>query len=199
MRGIEEKLMRSILLATILSLTGASATLAQESYSGDAAASYHWVRSNAGPGQCGCFGLNGGGISGSWNFRGPWSLVTDVSAEGASSGPIPGNSLTLSSYLAGARYKIPQPWLHGAHRPQPFGQLLIGAAHAGGGVAGIGDASFAFASRLGGGVDVPINTHFAVRVIQIDYYLTHFANYTNDHQNNLLVGAGFVFHWSHPK
>jgi hypothetical protein len=170
--------------------------MAQEGYSGDAAASYHWVHANAGPGQCGCFGLNGGGISGSWNFRGSWSVVTDFSAEMTSHAPIAGNSLTLSSYLAGARYRVPQPWLRGAHGPQPFAQLLIGAAHAGGGVAGIGDGTFAFASRLGGGIDVPVNTHFAVRVIQMDYYLTHFANYVNDHQNNFSVGAGVVFHWS---
>jgi len=105
----------------------------------------------------------------------------------------------LSSYLAGARYRVPQPWMHGKHRPQPFAQLLLGAAHAGGGVAGVGDASFAFASRLGLGIDVPVNSRFAVRVIQMDYYLTHFANYTNDHQNNLLVGAGVVFRWSRGK
>jgi len=43
---------------------------------------------------------------------------------------------------------------------------------------------------------VPLSSRFAVRVIQIDYYLTNFANATNDHQNNLLVGAGIVFHWS---
>ncbi|MGB8521842.1 MAG: hypothetical protein WCD43_02655 [Candidatus Acidiferrales bacterium] len=43
---------------------------------------------------------------------------------------------------------------------------------------------------------MPLSPRFAVRVIQIDYYLTNFANATNDHQNNLLVGAGFVFHWS---
>ncbi len=191
--------MRSILLAIILSLAGASLAVAQESYSGDAAAAYQWVHSNAGPGQCGCFGLNGGGLSGSWNFRGPWSLVTDISAQVTNGAPTTGSSLTLSSYLAGARYRLPQPWLHGAHKPQPFAQLLIGAAHAGGGVAGIGDASFGFASRVGGGVDVPVNPHFAVRVIQLDYYLTHFANYTNDHQNNLLVGAGVVFRWSRQK
>jgi len=191
--------MRSILLAIILSLAGGSLAVAQESYSGDAAAAYQWVHSNAGPGQCGCFGLNGGGLSGSWNFRGPWSLVTDFSAQVTNSAPTAGSSLTLTSYLAGARYRLPQPWLHGVHKPQPFAQLLIGAAHAGGGVAGIGDASFGFASRLGGGIDVPVNPHFAVRVIQLDYYLTHFANYTNDHQNNLLVGAGVVFHWSRQK
>ena len=62
--------MRSFLLSTILFLVGGSAAVAQESYTGDAAAAYHWVRTNAGPGDCGCFGMNGGGLSGSWNFRG---------------------------------------------------------------------------------------------------------------------------------
>jgi outer membrane immunogenic protein len=35
-----------------------------------------------------------------------------------------------------------------------------------------------------------------VRVIQLDYYLTEFTNATNNRQNNVLVGAGIVFHWS---
>jgi hypothetical protein len=196
--------MRSILLIITLLLAGASSApaQAQESYSGDAAATYHWVRANAGPGQCGCFGLNGAGISGSWNFLGSWSVVTEFSTEFTGSAPVTQNSLTLTSYLAGARYRVPQPWLpwlHGRHKPQPFAQLLLGGAHAGGGEAGIGDASHAFATRLGGGIDVPVSSRFAVRVIQIDYFLTHFANATNDHQNNLLIGAGIVFHWSKQK
>jgi len=192
--------MRFILLTALLVLAvGASPCLAQEAYTGDAAAAYHWVRSNAGPGQCGCFGLNGGGISGSWDVRGPWSAVVDFSAEYAGSAPTTGSSLTLSSYLAGARYRLPQPWLHGKHKPQPFAQILLGAGHAGGGVAGVGDASFGFATRIGGGVDVPVSPRFSLRAVQIDYYLTTFANATNDHQNNLLVGAGFVFHWSKQK
>jgi hypothetical protein len=98
--------------------------------------------------------------------------------------------------LIGVRYAIPQPWLEGKHKPQPFGQFLMGAAHAGGGVAGLGDGSYEFALRLGGGVDVPVSPRFAVRVIQLDYYLTEFTNATNNRQNNLLVGAGIVFHWS---
>jgi outer membrane immunogenic protein len=192
--------MRFILLTALLVLVvGAPRSLAQEAYTGDAAAAYHWVRSNAGPGQCGCFGLNGGGISGSWNVRGPWSAVVDFSAEYAGSAPTTSSSLTLSSYLAGARYRLPQPWLHGKHSPQPFAQILLGAGHAGGGVAGVGDASFGFTTRIGGGADVPVSPRFSLRVIQIDYYLTTFANATNDHQNNLLVGAGFVFHWSRQK
>jgi outer membrane immunogenic protein len=191
--------MRSFLLSTFLLLAGASATFAQDSYSGDAAASYQWVRTNAGPGDCGCFGTYGGGLSGSWNFRGPWSAVADFSVVHTGSGSPAGNSLTLTSFLAGGRYRIPQPWLKGKHKPQPFAQILIGPAHAGGGEAGIADGTYRFATRIGGGVDVPLSPRFSVRMVQLDYFLTTFANATNDHQNNLLVSAGFVYRWSREK
>jgi outer membrane immunogenic protein len=188
--------MRLLFLAAVMLFAGASAANAQDTYSGDLAAVYHWVRSNAGPGDCGCFGLNGGGLSGSWNFHGRRSVVADISAEHTGSGAPIGNSLTLTSFLAGARYQIPQRWFEGNHRPQPFAQILLGSTHVGGGVAGVADGSFEFATRVGGGVDVPLNSHFAVRAVQIDYYLTTFANSTNNHQNNFLLGAGMVYHWS---
>ncbi|HEY0704094.1 MAG TPA: outer membrane beta-barrel protein [Candidatus Acidoferrales bacterium] len=188
--------MRSFLLAIIILFVGSTAAMAQEAYKGDAAASYTWVHANAGPGECGCFGVNGGGVSGSWNFSGRWSAVVDFSAQTATGAPTNGSSLTLFSYLAGARYQLPQPWLEGKHKPEPFAQLLLGASHAGGGVAGLGDTTSRFATRIGGGVDVPLNSRFALRVVQLDYYLTTFLNSTNNHQNNLLVGAGVVFRWS---
>jgi outer membrane immunogenic protein len=192
--------MRSLLLSTVLLFAGASSALAQQdTYSGDVAAAYHWMRANAGPGHCGCFGMNGGGLSGSWNFRSSLSAVVDISAENRGSAPSANNSLTLVSYLAGARYKLPQPWLEGSHKPEPFAQMVLGAAHAGGGEAGVADGSYKFATRIGGGIDVPLSARFAVRIIQIDYYLTTFANATNNHQNNLLVGAGIVYHWSRQK
>ena len=104
--------------------------------------------------------MNGGGISGSWNFRSSWSAVVDISAENTSSAPPANNSLTLVSYLAGARYKLPQPWLEGNHKPQPFAQIILGAAHAGGGEAGVADGSYKFATRIGGGIDVPLSAPF---------------------------------------
>ncbi len=192
--------MRSLLLSIILLFASAAATMAQQDTdSGEIAGTYSWVRANAGPGQCGCFGMNGGGVSGSWNIRKDWSIVADFGAEHNGSAPPLGNSLTLTSYLVGGRYKFSQPWLKGEHKPQPFGELLIGVAHASGAEAGVSNGWTQFASHLGGGVDVPLNTHFAVRVVQIDYYLTTFNNGTNNHQNNLLVGAGIVYHWSHSR
>jgi len=190
--------MRSILIATVLLLAGASASFAQEGISGDAAVTYQWVHTNAGPGQCGCFGVSGGGISASWNVRGPWSAVADFSSQTATGAPTVGSSLTLTSGLAGARYELPRlrrNWIHGAHRVQPFAQILVGVAHAGGGAAGFGDGTNRFAARAGGGLDVPVSRRFSVRG-QVEYFATTFANATNDHQNNLLIGAGLVYHWS---
>ena len=55
--------MRTILIFAALLLAGAAAApaMAQEGISGDAAVTYRWVHTNAAPGDCGCFGLNGGG------------------------------------------------------------------------------------------------------------------------------------------
>jgi len=191
--------MRSLLLLAALVLGGATLTMAQdEAYHGDAAVTYHWMRTNAAPGDCGCFSLNGVGLSGSWNIHGAWSIATEFGSEFRASTSTQG-SLTVTSLLAGARYRIPQPWLKGAHRPQPFAQFLIGPAHAGGGEAGVADGTYAFASRLGGGIDVPLKSHFEVRAFQVEWYRTQFANAKNDRQNNLLVSAGLVYHWSHSK
>ena len=126
--------MRSILLAAAVVLGGASASMAQaqEAFQGDAAFTYHYVRTNAAPGECGCFGLNGAGISGSWNVRGGWSAVTEFSSEYTSKATPGNSSLTLTTFLAGARYRLPSSWLHrvqGARRVQPFAQVLLGGGH----------------------------------------------------------------------
>src|ERR1700722_9779976 len=139
--------------------------------------------------------MNGGGVSASWNLRSRWAVVTEASAEYAGNVLGRGKSLTVTSYMAGARYHLPQPWPRGHHSPQPFAQLLLGAGHAGGGIAGNADGTYAFASRAGGGIDLPLNSRIAIRIIQIDYEFTRFANYTNDRQNNLLLSAGIVFRW----
>src|SRR6202021_4097334 len=119
---------------------GGQSTANRSFLRGDAAVTYHWVRANAQPGECGCFDLNGGGISGSWNIRPRLAAVAEIGVEHIGHGPS-GNSLTLVSYLAGAHYLLPQPRLGGDRAPQPFAQLLLGGAHAGGGIAGAGEAS----------------------------------------------------------
>lgn len=193
-----KKLNRLRMFVLVSSLAAASSVraLAQAPHTGEAAVTYQWVRTNTQPGACGCFGLNGGGVAASWNLSPRFAAVIDVSGGYEGSGPSTGNSLTLVSYMAGARYYLRPHLLNGRRTPHPFVQVLAGAAHAGGGVAGAGDGTYAFAGRAGGGIDLPIGQVFSIRVLQIDYYSTSFANATNNHQNNLSLGAGIVVRWS---
>ena len=181
--------MRSIALALALLLGLA--------HSGDVAAAYHWVHTNSPPnGGCGCFALNGIGVSGSWNFGPRLAAAAEASLDHTGNALSTKNSLTLTSFMAGPRLRLPDPLMRGPHALQPFVQLLVGVAHAGGGVAGVADGTSAFAGRLGGGLDLPINETFVIRVIQADYYETTFANTADNRQNNTLIGAGVAFRWS---
>ncbi|HEY4356611.1 MAG TPA: hypothetical protein VGN16_12740 [Acidobacteriaceae bacterium] len=155
---------------------------------------YSYVHSNAPPGSCTCFSLNGGNATFAFPFKsGNFALAGDITvvhANGISSG---GYSLTLSTFTAGARYQ-PQ-FAHSSLRP--FGQALIGLAHSSGSLvqganASVSNAGAAFAANLGGGLDLNLNRHFAWRLAEADYLLTTFDNGSNNHQNNLRVSTGVV-------
>ena len=136
--------MRSIGLATILLLGAGGSAFGQALANsgsglsgGDAALTYHWVRTNT-LGSCGCFSLNGGGVSASWRFMPLLAAVGEASVEHTAQGPT-GGSLTLTSYLFGARrYVSITHGSEGGSGLQSFAQILVGAGHAGGGVAGPG-------------------------------------------------------------
>ena len=190
--------MRPYLLFLGLLVGIAPATWAQtattRSYPGsDAAVMYQWAQSNTQPGDCGCFTANGVGLSGALHVATHWAAVAEVSAAFASKGPQTGNSLTLASFLAGAQYHLPQNFTHMSHPLQPYVQVLVGAAHAGGGIAGAGDGTFAFAARVGGGLDVSLTSSVAMRLVEADYFPTDFANAANGHQNNVLLASGIVY------
>jgi outer membrane immunogenic protein len=190
--------MKTIAFAGVL-LFGATLAVAQgqqPEYRGDVAATYQWVRTNTPNGTCDCFFLNGGDISASVRLLPRLSAVVDVSLEHSNDVLKSGSSLALSSYMAGPRFRLLRSGNHSAHTPEPFAQILVGAAHAGGGAAGAGDRSNVFTARVGAGMDVRLAGGLAARLFQVDYYLTDFANSTNNHQNNLLLGAGLVYRWS---
>ena len=192
--------MRSIALVFCLLIGMATAAIGQATpnsgHSGDLALAFQSVHTNAPPGGgCGCFYLTGAGLSGSWNYNSRLAWVAEVSVDHTSKALASAQSLTLTSFMAGARYQVLRPHSDGSHSLQPFAQLLVGGAHAGGGLAGVGDGTPAFAGRMGGGVDVPLTTTISARVVA-DYYLTDFGNTLNNHQNNLLFGAGIVLHWA---
>jgi opacity protein-like surface antigen len=56
----------------------------------------------------------------------------------------------------------------------------------------------AFSLKLGGGLDVAVATHFAIRLAEFNYYMTKFGFNSpvnpngQDHQNNITFGVGVV-------
>ena len=153
---------------------------------------YNYVRANGPPGGCGCFSMNGGNAWVGYGFTKSFGAVAEFSAQHAGNINATGEDLTLFSYLFGPRYTLRKSdrWL-------PFGQVLLGGAHASGtyepSLAG-GSGSFnSFSMIAGGGLDIGVNSHIGLRAFEGDYYLTRFPNGVNGHQNNLRISAGLIF------
>lgn len=72
---------------------------------------------------------------------------------------------------------------------QPFAHALFGVTRLRQEAGTTSATSTDFATALGGGVDVGVWPHLAVRVGQVDYFRT---NYTNNTQNSVRVSAGLV-------
>jgi hypothetical protein len=50
-----------------------------------------------------------------------------------------------------------------------------------------------FAANIGGGLDLRAGPQFSIRLVAADYLLTTFDKGSNNHQNNIRIGAGIVF------
>ncbi len=155
------------------------------------ALAYSYVLANAPPAGCGCFSMNGGSASLAYRLSRSVSVVGEAGAVDSGNVDATGLDLTLSSFLAGPRYSLRK-----SGRFTPFGQVLLGAAHASGGLAPAqinAGSSTAFAMAAGGGVDIQLNRRFALRAFQTDYLLTLLPNRVNDHQNNFRLSTGVIF------
>jgi peptidoglycan-associated lipoprotein len=152
---------------------------------------YSYMRSNANPGQCGCFNLNGGNVEAALHLYRGFSAVADFSGENTGSVNNGGRGLSLISFTAGPRFSFS---FH--RRFAPFAQGLFGAAHGFNSyfpvTAGPTGAATDFAMIAGGGFDVRIARHIAFRPIEADYFLTRLPNGVNGAQNNLRLSAGVV-------
>jgi hypothetical protein len=112
-----------------------------------------------------------------------------------------GEPLSLLTAVFGPRYTMESR----SHRYAIFGEGLAGVSSGynslfslGSGVvgsAGTGTTSSAtsLAVDVGGGVDVRVNHHLAIRAIRASYLYTQFPNTTTNVQNSLSIGAGLDF------
>ena len=185
------KIVAGFLLALGFGAMTVRPAVAQSGSRVDAGVEYNYVRTNAPAGDCGCFAMNGGSGWVAFNFSHSLGIVGEVAGQHASNISSSGADLTLTSFLAGPR----RTWSR-ARRFAPFVQALFGGAHASGSLApgssGVAGSANAFAMTAGGGLDIGFTRHIALRAFEADYYLTRLENGTNDHQNNLRLGAGVM-------
>ena len=167
----------------------------------DAGLRYGEQFSNAPAGSCGCFTLQGAAADAAWNL-GPLSsalhlrLAADISVEHTGNVNNAGYGLTLSTFAAGPRFRLP------GKKAQPFAQALFGLAHGSGSEFprsgnGLTTSANSFAFDLGAGADFPVNKRLSVRILQLDYLRTALPNNSNNWQNNLRISAGLTLRFSH--
>jgi hypothetical protein len=71
----------------------------------------------------------------------------------------------------------------------PFSHAMLGAVRGGPQYLSISKPGFCFGVLAGGGVDVQISAHVALRLIQADYFMTRFGG---SRQDNIRLSAGMV-------
>ena len=151
--------------------------------------------------------LNGGSASVAYNLNRHWGIVGDVGDytnseirfQGASGATFNVNDADggVISYLFGPRLSFRHD------RVTPFVQALFGGAHAS--EVTLSNCALnctllptqnTFAWTGGGGLDVTVHRHFAIRIIQAEYLMTRFQDYstgTTASQNDMRLSAGLVF------
>jgi outer membrane protein OmpA-like peptidoglycan-associated protein len=152
--------------------------------------------------------LNGGSASIAYNFNRYLGIVADVgdytNSEIRFPGPYTGTVDVndadggVISYLFGPRLSFRK-----YNRITPFVQALFGGAHASAVV--LSDCTFSctllpeqntFAMTAGGGLDVRVRRHFAIRIVQAEYLMTRFQSYATGStgtQNDMRLSSGIVF------
>lgn len=158
--------------------------------------------------------FNGWEGQGTFNFTRHFGITADINGNYrtlASFSLLPGVSVTANQSMYNFLFGPTVTTSFG--RTSVFGHVLFGQAlsNLGGGISlpiiggissGVTNAT-AFAMAFGGGVDIGLSRHFAIRAAQVDYLRTQFRSAdalsaglfgsTNGRQNNFRYSAGIVF------
>lgn len=211
--------MKKILFVAVVLFFG-SAAFAQDTPKVEVAVDYSFVHANPqNNNYLGTFNLNGGGGSVAYYFSKYVGILGEFQGYGSYTRTvtIPANSPycdsesncvvtaqgNLFTYNVGPIFKFRMKHF------EPFAEALFGGAHsnfygnlykdcgpAGCIVASKSPSNNAFDFIIGGGIDIPVNEHVAIRPVEFDYLLTRFGNaFTggNNNQSNFRYQAGVVF------
>lgn len=143
------------------------------------------------------FWQNGGSAEVSVQMYRGLSVVGEVAGTTTGNAAGSGNGLSLITASFGPRYTIARSI--GAEQKRTlevFGQALPGAGWGFNsffpGTANVRTSQTSFAFQLGGGVDISLSRHLAIRPFQAEWLRTQFSNGATNVQNNLRLSAGIV-------
>ncbi len=183
----------AIVAAIMAAACLAAPVSAQDAPRFEIGAGYTYVRANAPPGSCGCFGMNGGTVSAAVNIVSGLGVVADGTVVHSGNVNSSGQKFTLTSYVFGPRFT-----LRSGKRVEPFLEGLAGVVHASGlGYGTTAQPASALGAMAGGGIDLGLSPRIAVRLVEADYYFTHLSNGVNTQENNLRLTFGLVFRFGH--
>jgi hypothetical protein len=187
------------LLAVVLMAAASSAAMAQQSMLSkgrvDVAITYEANRSNIVPGAS--FWLQGGAVQLDAEIAKGFGVAADFSGLHASRISSSGVALDMVTETFGPHYRWSVP-SHGKKADLSlYGHALIGEANAFNsvfpGATGADTSASAFAMKAGGGIDLGLSNHLALRVVHADWLYTQFPNAVLNTQNSFQVGSGIVF------
>jgi opacity protein-like surface antigen len=180
--------MRKVCLLLGLFLVISSAAIAQDAPKVEVFGGYSYLRINPGSGFSG-INLNGWNASVAGNFNRWLGVKADFSGNyGSPSITFPGPT-TISvntkvhNFLFGPQISARRD------RFTVFGHALFGGTHVNGSTFGVSASDTGFGMAFGGGLDVKVHDHFALRLGQADYLLTRISG---DNQHNFRYSAGVV-------
>jgi len=135
---------------------------------------------------------NGGSSNIEYNFNHWFGVVGDLGGYYTSTIDHVGVNATQFSYLFGPRLNYRFGRLD---RDTLFGQVLVGGIHVNGSALGTSGSANAFGMAVGGGVDLGVAKHVAIRLGQFEYLLSDYDIPSYRPQNNFRFSTGVVLRW----
>ncbi|HUK53810.1 MAG TPA: outer membrane beta-barrel protein [Candidatus Binatia bacterium] len=135
---------------------------------------------------------NGGSTSLEYNLNHWIGLVADLGGyETGKIGDV-GVNVTQFTYLFGPRlnYRFGDNERHTL-----FGQVLLGGDHTSASFAGLSGSDNTFAMSAGGGLDLGLTKHLALRLAQVEYLMSRFDLPGYHTQNDMRFSTGLVLRW----
>jgi Outer membrane protein beta-barrel domain len=160
-----------LLLVGILSLVSAARGQERETPAAEISAGYSYFRAG---GQDG-LNLHGGSVSLAANVNHWFGVVGDYGLYHTQ--PSGFGGINFHSFTVGPRFSF-----RSSSKITPFAQVLVGGFH--------GLSTTGFALSVGGGLDVKVSEHLAIRPFQVEYMLLRAQG---DNLNCGRVSAGIVF------